>query len=100
VSDRLSVERRGVNHGALPVAGGSTRCACPVNTFDTRDYGCLNAIRFRAVFTVKTDGDVVIVDISNYLKTTPEAPLDDASVFASMFPEITYMLLSIDESGS
>src|SRR4029450_13940088 len=37
-----------VSHGAFPVVGGSTRCACTLNTFDTMEYGYLNAIRARA----------------------------------------------------
>jgi hypothetical protein len=35
----------GVSRGAFLVVGGSTRCACTLNTFDTMDYGYLNAIR-------------------------------------------------------
>jgi hypothetical protein len=30
------------------VVGGSTRCACTINTFDTMDYAYLNVIRPRA----------------------------------------------------
>jgi hypothetical protein len=49
VSDRLSVERRGVSHSTFPVVGVSARCACTLNAFDTIDYGYLNAIRARAL---------------------------------------------------
>ena len=52
--DRLSVEWRGVSHGTFPVVGGSTRCACTLNTFDTMDYGYLNAIRPRAFIRAET----------------------------------------------
>jgi hypothetical protein len=49
-SDRLSIERRKVSHGAFSVVGGSTRCVCTLNTFNTMDYGYLNAIRVIVTF--------------------------------------------------
>jgi hypothetical protein len=62
------------------------RCACTLNTFDTMDYGYLNAIRLSRSFRARADGACAGYTDIRYISDNPEF-----GVAPSCYPRLLFL---------